>query len=273
MKTKILLTIIAFTASIVIISCKKDKDDNPAKPVITINELGEGDSHSNNHVGIIGSDLHIEADIVAEGKIKTVKVLIHQEDNSNAWTSDSVYTEFAGLKNTTFHKHIDIPLTADTGTYCFHFIVTDESGQESSVEIEDLKIKTPTDTVFPQVTISTAPTTNQIFTNGQTISITGTVSDNIALGGMYIGLVRVDQGLTDAQVNDGNTITLLHNHDFPNPVSHSFSASIIVGAAMDNNITPKPITWTPGNYYILVKCKDAFGGNWTFSSHYNIVIN
>ena len=47
----------------------------------------------------------------------------------------------------------------------------------------------------------------------------------------------------------------------------------VVGAAMDNNITPKAATWTSGDYYIVVKTKDSFGGNWTFSSHYPITIN
>jgi hypothetical protein len=74
-----------------------------------------------------------------------------------------------------------------------------------------------------------------------------------------------------------NTITLLHTHEFDSHTAHNFSASINVGAAQDNNITPKDIAgdiaWQSGNYYIVVKCKDAFGGNWTFSSHYPIVIN
>lgn len=270
MNTKI-KTIAVILAALVIIflnSCKKD-DELVAKPVISEIELGMG----NSHIGVIGSDLHVEAEVTAEAKISKIEVLIHQEENNDAWTSDSVYTEFVGLKNTTFHKHIDIPLTVDAGTYCFHFIVTDEDGQQSSIEIEDLTIQAPSDSVAPTITITSSPTDNQFFTTGQTISISGSVTDDIALDGMYIGLVSVDQGLTDAEVNDGNTITLLHNHDFSNPTSYSFSASIVVGDAMDNNITPKPATWNTGDYYIVVKCKDAFGGNWTFSNHYTIVIN
>jgi len=264
MKSKLLFLAITLTIALLsIYSCKQE----PSKPEITLNEVGL----SNNKIGYLGSDLHVEADIVAEGKINTVKVEIHPE-GTGTWEFDTTYTEFSGLKNATFHKHIDIPLSADTGDYHLHFIVVDMEGNETVAEAE-IEIKQPTDAVPPVVTISTAPTTNQVFTNGQTITISGSVSDNISLGGMYIGLVRVDQGLTDAQVNDGNTITLLHNHDFPNPISHNFSASIVVGAAMDNNITPKPATWNTGDYYIVVKCKDAFGGNWTFSSHYSLVIN
>lgn len=249
-------------------ACEKDKEDElVAGPKVTLTEVGLG----NSKIGYPGSDLHLEADIVAEGKISTVRIEIHAEGIST-WEFDTTYTEFTGLKNATFHKHIDIPLHADVGDYHLHFIVGDMMGKQTVAEAE-LEIKNPTDTIPPALSITDAPATNQNFYNGQTISISGVVSDNLALGGMYIGLVRVDQGLVDAAVNDGNTITLLHTHDFPNPYSHNFSASLVVGAAMDNNITPKPISWAPGDYYVLVKCKDAFGGNWTFSNHYLIVIN
>ena len=69
---------------------------------------------------------------------------------------------------------------------------------------------------------------------------------------------------------------MLHTHDFDDPDETEFTASIAVGAANDNNMTPAPIqgdnAWRSGNYYILVKSKDA-KGNWAYSSHYPIVIN
>ncbi len=268
MNTKIKATTfaIALLGLVVFNSCKKE-EESIAKPQITLTEVGL----ENSHIGYIGSDFHLEADIIAEGKIKSVKVVIHPE-GSGTWEFETIYTEFSGLKNATFHKHLDIPLSADTGDYHLHFIVIDEQGNETVAESE-FEIKQPTDAVAPTITITASPTANQTFANGQTISISGSISDNTALGGIYIGLVRVDQSLEDAAVNDGNTITLLHAHDFTNPTSHNFSASIVVGATTDNNITPKPATWAPGVYYILVKCKDAFGGNWTFSSHYQITIN
>jgi len=131
----------------------------------------------------------------------------------------------------------------------------------------------PTDTVAPVITVSSAPSNGQIFNNGETITISGTVTDDTRLGGIYIGLVRVDQNLADADVNADNTITLLHNHHFADPTSYNFTGSIVVGAANDNDITPDPITWISGDYYLLIKCPDAFGGNVTFSSHYPVVIN
>jgi len=284
MNTRVFIIAIAFIAGLFFASCEKNNEI--AKPVITILELGEGDSHSDNHIAIIGSDIHIEVEVVAEGKINTIQVLIHPEgehheksmfdDGHEEWEVDTIYTKFSGLKNTTFHEHIDVDIHAEPGDYHFDFIVTDMEGNQSSAEAE-LEIQAPSDAVAPEISISYAPTNNQEFNNGETISISGSVSDDKALGGMYIGLVRTNQNLTDVEVNASNTITLLHTHEFDSHTAHNFSANIQVGAAQDNNITPKDITgdiaWQSASYYIVVKCTDAFGGNWTFSSHYPIVIN
>lgn len=282
MNTRLFLMAVALIAGSLFTSCEKDEETNP-KPVITLNELG----YENSKIAYAGTDLHIEAEVVAEGKIDYVTIEIHPEGehdeklssttlHEGEWEVDTTFTEFSGLKNTTFHKHIDVPVNAEVGHYHFHFIVTDMDGQQTTVE-EELEIQQPDDAIAPEITISGAPTNNQEFNNGETISISGSVSDDKALGGMYIGLVRTDQNLTDAEVNAINTITLLHTHEFVSHTAHNFAASINVGATYDNNIEPKEITgdiaWQSANYYIVVKCKDAFGGNWTFSSHYPIVIN
>jgi hypothetical protein len=273
---------IAFTAGTFFTSCIKDSETNP-KPVVKLTELG----YENSKIGFTGTDLHIEADIVAEGKIENVAIEIHpggeHEEKSSSivmhegeWNVDTIYTKFSGLKNTIFHEHIDIPVHAEVGHYHFHLIVTNAEGQQTLVA-EELEIQQPHDAVAPEITISNAPTNNQEFNHGETISISGSVSDDKALGGMYIGLVREDQNLTDTEVNATNTITLLHTHDFDRPTVHNFVAKITVGATQDNNITPKEISgdiaWQSANYYIVVKCKDAFGGTWAFSSRYPIVIN
>ena len=282
MKKTLLLLSFAILGGITLSSCDKDE---MAKPRILNFELG----YENSGIGYLGSDLHIEAEIIAEGKIDRVIIEIHHEGehghksfskvlhhDDHKWEVDSTYTKFYGLKNTTFHEHIDVPLWAEVGEYHFHMKVIDLEGNQTEREA-DLEIMAPEDDVPPTITITSAPAENQSFANGETISIEGTVSDDKALGGMYIGLVRVNQNLTDAEVNSSNTITLLHTHTFDSPSSHSFNASIVVGAEEDNNITPKPITgdiaWQSTEYYILVKCRDAFGGNWTFSQHYPITIN
>jgi hypothetical protein len=280
MRTKHFLTAIILLLGVTFMSCEKDEG---AKPEILNFELG----YENSGIGYLGSDLHIEAEIIAEGKIDRVIIEIHHEGehgkktlsivlDEHEWEVDTTYTKFYGLKNTNFHEHIDIPLWAEAGEYHFHMKVVDLEGNQTEKETE-LEIMAPEDSVPPTITINSAPRENQSYTNGETISIAGSVADDKALGGIYIGLVRISQNLTDAEVNATNTITLLHTHDFDNPTSYSFNASIVVGAAQDNNNTPKPITgdiaWQTADYYIVVKCKDAFGGNWTFSQHYPITIS
>ncbi len=263
---------------VIMASCGKSE-----KPEIGSFGLG----YENSKVAYVGDDLHVEAEIDAEGTIDKISIEIHPEGehgkkwvhsalDEGEWEVDTTYTKFSGLKNTTFHEHIEIPVDAEPGDYHFHFEVTDMEGYQTVIE-EELEIKLSDDAISPEVSISTAPTESQVFSNGESISISGSLSDDKALGGVYIGLVREDQNLTDAEVNASNTITMLHIHDFDTPTSHDFSATIAVGAAQDNNIPPKEISgdiaWQSANYYIVVKCKDAFGGNWTFSEHYAIVID
>jgi hypothetical protein len=261
MKKYIIVFAILISAIIVFSSC--DKEEHSAKPEISLNELG----YDNSRIGYVNSDLHIEAEIVAAGNIDKIQVTIHPESEHEEkntkheaeWEYDSIYTEFSGLKNTTFHKHVDIPAEADTGAYHVHIIVTDMEGQQTSVEAE-LNIIFPTDLTNPVITISSAPTSGQTFTNGESISISGIITDNMALGGLYVALVRGDQGLEDSGITDQNTITLLHTHDFEGASSFNFTASINAGAATDNNITPKSISgdlaWQNTNYYIVVKTVD-----------------
>lgn len=254
-------------------SCKKET----ARPVIQSIELGL----NNSKIAYAGGDFHIEAEVEAEAKISTITIEIHPEGehddkssfaiNEDHWEVDSIYTKFSGLRNTTFHEHLDVPLDAETGHYHVHFLVTDMDGYQTSFE-DEIEVMIPDDSEAPVLTISSSPASGQSFTNGQTILVSGNVTDNLSLGGLYVGLVRVNQNLADADVNAENTITILHSHDFDSQTAHLFSCSIVVGASQDNNTPPKTIggefAWTSGQYYILVKAKDAIGSNWTFSQKY-----
>lgn len=251
--------------TVILNSCKKEEDEEIAKPVIKDFELGYNDSG----IAVLGGDLHIEAAIVAEGKVQKIEVHIH----GHGWHFDKEYTtKYAGVVNPTFHEHIDIPLDIDTGTYHFHFKVIDMEGQIAELA-RDLIITEPSDETPPNISVTSAPADNEVFTTGQTITIEGNITDDVAIGGVYIGLVNVNQALSNQEVNASNTITLLHTHTFSDPKNFSFNASLEVGAAEDNNITPKPISWESGDFYILVKSRSAFGNNWAFSQHYPIIIN
>lgn len=270
----LILAIITIAA---ISSCKKDETKAPE--FLTF-ELG----YDNSGVAVIGSDLHMDAEIFAEGKVANVRITIHHEGEhglkaifEEEWEIDSTYTtNYAGAKNIDFHEHIEVPNYAEPGDYHFHISVTDMEGNRTEREAE-LLLELPTDNSAPVVSITAAPSAGQVFTNGLTISVSGSISDDIALGGLYIGLVRVDQGLADAEVNAANTITILHTHDFATSMLHNFNTSIVVGAEKDNNVPAKDITgsiaWASANYFILVKAKDVFGGNWGFSQRYPLQIS
>ena len=143
MNTRVFLITIALTAGLFFTSC--EKDDKVAKPVITIHALGDGDSHGNDHTAKIGGELHIDIDIVAEGKIDKIQVRIHPEGEHHEtgeheeWELDTTYTKFSGLKNTTFHEHVEIDALAEAGEYHFDFFVTDMEGNQNSAEA-DLQI-------------------------------------------------------------------------------------------------------------------------------------
>ncbi len=145
MNRSIVFLAVVFTSGVLFTAC--NKEETPAKPVINILELGEGDTHGNDYTAKIGGELHIEAEIVAEGKIDKVSIRLHPEGEHEAegsldeWELDTTYTKFSGLKNTTFHEHVKIDTTAEPGEYHFDFVVTDMEGNQTSVEADVLIVE------------------------------------------------------------------------------------------------------------------------------------
>jgi hypothetical protein len=141
MNFKKIFWIMFITSVILVWGCR---DEETGKPQIVLTELG----HNNSKVAYTGSDLHVDAEIVADGKIDNILIEIHQEGDHSvaksaewtafpAWDFDSVYTEkYSGALNTDFHEDILIPLDADTGMYHIHIRVEDQEGNQESVEDE-----------------------------------------------------------------------------------------------------------------------------------------
>lgn len=123
---------ILFILSIFLVfSCKEDDVITPA-PVITGVEVGS----QNSKIGYAGSDLHLEAQILAEGTIAKVEVSIHKE-SGQGWEFKKDFSEgLAGTKNGEVHTHIDIPADAALGEYHVHISVTDQQGKTTSAESE-----------------------------------------------------------------------------------------------------------------------------------------
>lgn len=238
--------------SVLFTSCSKDDADTVDKPVITDMEVGS----SNSHVGYIGSDLHVEAEIEASGKIKSITIAIHKEDGSG-WTFSENFDDYSGQLNATFHKHIDIPADAATGSYHFHFTVTDMQGNQTTVE-EELELEVSSDTEAPVITISNAPTANQEFSKGQRIGLSVRIADNMAVGGVMVALVRAE----DTNPTP-STVIMMRYESFQDINETDFEASINAGAEYDNQATPVLIqgdnAWRSGDYYIFVRTWDGVG--------------
>lgn len=248
-----------------------EKEESLSAPVVNNLEVGL----SNSLTAFIGSDLHVEAEIVAEAQIDKIIIEIHSEDVSGE-EIEVVYSEFSGLINTTLHKHVDIPAEMSPGSYHFHLTVVDKMGNTASVERE-IELKTLEDEVAPILTVTESPANGSVFSDNEIISISGTLTDDNSLGGLFVALVYGTDNIADESISgkSSNVIVMLHTHDFETPKSHTFTASIKVGAEMDNNMTPAEITgenrWRTGEYYILIKGKDALNNSFT-SNKYPVVI-
>jgi len=140
MKTTLIFVMTLSILSLTSLSCQKE--ETIAKPEIQLVEVG----YDNTGTVTVETDLHLEAEVTAEGRISVIRVILHPEGEhgmkiaaTGGWEFDSTYTEFIGLKNCEFHKHIPIPALADTGMYHLDFTVTDQEGNQSSVD-SDVRI-------------------------------------------------------------------------------------------------------------------------------------
>ncbi len=131
MKTKI-FSLVSLAVVSALVACSTPEP--VSKPVISDVEIGA----ENSKEVYVGNDLHIEAKIVAEGKIAKIKVEIHQEDGD--YTIEKEFTDAAGKLNTDFHNHINIPTDAPLGEYHLHIEVVDMLGNETKYE-DHIEIK------------------------------------------------------------------------------------------------------------------------------------
>jgi len=136
------LAIIAFFG-ILLNSCSSDDDNSSSSldaPEITNFEYGEGSSHSTDQAAYTGSDIHIEADIYAEGVVNSITLSIHSHDavpgdGEIEWDFTQVYdgADYQAI-NPTFHVHVDVPEYAAQGEYHIELVVVDELGNSTEME-------------------------------------------------------------------------------------------------------------------------------------------
>jgi|LAHS01.1.fsa_nt_gb hypothetical protein len=144
MKNKFLLGVFAllsvFTLSLT--SCDDDDDVKTANVQITNTELGE----ENSKEALIGGDLHIEAAIQSEAKIKLIELQIKQSNGSGLiyqqYNEKGYANKYVGVLNTVFHEHIDIAKDFMPGKYHFTLTVTDVNSAKKTWE-EDITFIAP----------------------------------------------------------------------------------------------------------------------------------
>ncbi len=149
---KCLFLTVALTLSVFSLfttSCDNNDEPNVSKPVATLAEVGE----ENSKTATAGKDMHLEGNLEAEGLIARIDVAVTSADGlttvfAKSWTDG----KYIGVRNTTFHEHIDISSETAAGEYVLTFTVTDKAGQ-SSVFKSSLKITTPVEG-SPEITIT-----------------------------------------------------------------------------------------------------------------------
>ncbi|MDR2816125.1 MAG: DUF4625 domain-containing protein [Proteiniphilum sp.] len=135
MKRKLFLGAMLFlSANVLFFSSCEDDNDKPLAPTVEITELGSGHDNPNDKTAYIGAEAHIGAEITADGLIRDITVEVHQEDGDFKFSE--IYSKYVGVKNATFHEHLDIPSDAPEGEYHLHLVVRDQEGQTAMAESE-----------------------------------------------------------------------------------------------------------------------------------------
>ena len=128
MRNNIIRTaILALAAGLLAVSCSKEEEQ--AAPVVTLTEVGL----ENTHRVAAGGDLHLEADIVAAGGIKSITVSLRPESGGGNGV-EVAYTAgpYIGVRNTEFHEHIEIPADTPEGNHSLRFTVEDNNGRRTT---------------------------------------------------------------------------------------------------------------------------------------------
>lgn len=212
-KFALFITLISFSF---LASCSNDDDTNSTDNTIAVEftEIGlENSGHAT-----AGDDLHIEAAIVAPAKIALVTVEIHSETDSSIEEISETFTDYSGMINAEFHKHIEIPASQPAGDYHLHFTVIDEQGNTKTVEAE-VEILANTDNLF-QITIDelgNGTVGNSSVSAGNDLHVEGTIVSTNPIATIEIEIHNEEDnsvpGIEETYTNyAGQTNANFHEH-------------------------------------------------------------
>lgn len=137
MKNKWFIGAIALLSMVTLSLTSCDKDDD--KVTMANVQFSETEIGSNNSLqATVGKDLHVEAKIVSDVKIRSIEVKLTPAKGVGGSGLSAMYkgSNYVGVLNTTFHEHLEIPSTLPAGTYKFSLIVTTENGTQKSFDKE-----------------------------------------------------------------------------------------------------------------------------------------
>ena len=127
MKTRALLMAMVCTMVAALTACDSDDDNNEhlTGPTATFTEVGRDNSHE----VAAGGELHVEADIEAEGLIERITVRIKTGADEETLVEETWETgKYVGVRNTEFHEHIDIAPETPLGECVLTLSVWDAQG-------------------------------------------------------------------------------------------------------------------------------------------------
>jgi len=280
--------LIAFTTSFAFSSCDDDPDPVLPAPTIENVEIGSG----NNHIGVIGRDFHLNADIVAGDKIDFVQVKIEPiagETYASDWRFELTWEQFKGAKNANVHQHFDIPEDAVAGKYEFIIIVSDENGTTLEEKAE-IQIVDPSDLAVDPILYIWMITTDQgdfhyvnetlvnpenvRFSKDEILKSDATIKNVKGDGKMYLLLIRKDLNHRPESVDaiDFSKVIVYDSFSHEDEQDVDSFGNVIydgnggflrpapefkIGSPLDNNVPAGDLTsgekaWQSGEYYFGV---------------------
>lgn len=271
------------SAAIAFTSCTKDEDD-PADEKDTTKPQINLTSPANETEFLPGDAIDFSAVLSDDKELGSYKIDIHPGEghdhkstlDNGAWSYQKSWSLPEGSTNETVsHSEIVIPEEVDgvptmPGDYHFLVYCTDKAGNEEFVA-HDIIIVEPADETAPEISFSFTPEENQAYIRADTIRISGSVSDNKHLSKLLVAVMRSTSTEEMVNTTDAFVIMLNANEQVAEQNSFDFNASIQVGATQDNNVPPRNVTWSRGDFYVIVKAVDE-NGNTAFSQRFPIVI-
>lgn len=232
-KIKNILSVTTLIAlQILFVSCQKDNKDLPvAEPKVENLEIG----YENGKKAYTESDLHLEANITAEGTIKSVRVQITPKEAGGSWFVDRTYTKgFTGNKEANLHEHYDVPKRAKEGTYDVVIIVTDAKGNKTVVE-DVLTIER--DPSLPIVTEKSSSYDNDV------LNVKAKISAPNKLASIHVRVRGIEEIYTD--------------EDLVGKTSYDLNKDINVSSL------------AKGHYHFFVTITDQVGKKFTYEGHFD----